>query len=92
MVSTLASIWIFEKNGNKRRGIGIAFLINGIILTIAALFLYKLDVQIFHKQTSGIFDSLGIGVLIIFIPIITYFNYFILELLRRKKTETVSLK
>ena len=92
MVSTLSSIWIVEKNGNKIRGIGIAFLINSIILTIAALFLYKLDVQIYHKQTTGIFDSLGIGVLIIFIPIITYFNYFILELLRRNKTETVSLK
>ena len=92
MVSTLSSIWIVEKNGNKRRGIEIAFLINAIILTIAALFLYKLDVQIFHKQTTGIFASLGIGVLIIFIPIITYFNYFILELLMRKKTETVSLK
>ena len=92
MVSTLSSIWIVEKNGNKIRGIGIAFLINSIILTIAALFLYKLDAQIYHKQTTGIFDSLGIGVLIIFIPIITYFNYFILELLRRNKTETVSLK
>lgn len=40
--------------------------------------------QTFHKQTDGFFSSLGILVLVFFIPVITIINYYILELLRQR--------
>lgn len=60
-----------------------AICINTFILVIAAMFLYKFDGQTFHKATGGIFSSLGILVLIFFIPIITYINVFVLKFVKR---------
>lgn len=48
------------------------------------LFEYNLDAQTFHKQIDGILGSLGILVLIFFIPIVTLINYFIVEIVRKK--------
>jgi len=69
---------MYKKRGKKIESIVVAFLVNSLILSVAAIVLYKIDTQTFHKQTGGMFGSLGIVVLIFFIPIITYFNYLIL--------------
>ncbi|MBS4179420.1 hypothetical protein [Lederbergia citrea] len=50
----------------------------------ATLVLYKIDVRKFHKETDGLFGSLGILVLIFFIPIITFINFYILEFVRNR--------
>lgn len=62
----------------------VAFGINTFILSIATILLYRLDVQTYHKQTEGLFSSLGIGVLMFFIPIITLINFYILEFIRNR--------
>ncbi len=80
--STTISCWILNKKKNKWFGLLTAFIVNMLILSIATMSLYKLDAQTFHKQTDGLFDSLGIVVLVLLIPIITFFNYFIMELKR----------
>lgn len=65
-----------------------ALVVNAIILLIATALFYKLDVQAFHKQTDGVFSSLGILVFVFFIPVLTLFNIYTLEFIRyqRKKT------
>jgi hypothetical protein len=77
--STISSLWILKKEGKKWLGLLVAFIVNTLILSIATISLYKIDVQTFHKQTDGLFGSLGILVLVFFIPIITFINYFIME-------------
>ena len=61
-----------------------------IILLIATVFFYKLDVQTFHKQTDGVFSSLGIIVFAFFIPVLTLLNAYTLEFIiyQRKKAST----
>lgn len=56
-----------------------AFLMNAIILGGASAILYKIDVQRFHKEAYGLFDSLGIVTLLFFIPIVTWFNFIIVK-------------
>lgn len=80
----LTSIWLLKMKNKKWQARLVAFSINTLILSIATILLYKLDVQTFHKQTEGLFSSLGIGVLMFFIPIITFLNFWILEFLKNK--------
>lgn len=80
----LTSIWLLKMKNKKWQARLVAFSINTLILSIATILLYKLDVQTFHKQTEGLFSSLGIGVLMFFIPIITFLNFWILEFLKIK--------
>ena len=79
LASMLTSIWLLKIKNKKWQARLVAFSINTLILSIATILLYKLDVQTFHKQTEGLFSSLGIGVLMFFIPIITFLNFWILE-------------
>lgn len=83
-ISTVTSLGVLKKKGNKWSGIIVAFLINVLVLSLAAVILYKINVQVFHKGTSGVFGSLGIVVLVFFIPINTFINYCIIEFVRRK--------
>lgn len=84
LVSTLTSIWIMKRKNQKWKARLVAFGINTLILSIATILLYKLDVQTFHKQTEGLFGGLGILVLMFFIPIITFINFYILEFVRNR--------
>jgi len=84
LASMLTSIWLLKMKNKKWQARLVAFSINTLILSIATILLYKLDVQTFHKQTEGLFSSLGIGVLMFFIPIITFLNFWILEFLKNK--------
>ncbi|MDQ0230183.1 hypothetical protein J2S19_001435 [Metabacillus malikii] len=63
-------------------GMVAGFIINSMILSVSAYFLYQTDVQVFHKQTEGLFDSLGIFVLVYFIPINTFINFVILKVVK----------
>ncbi len=64
------------------------FIINTVIVGISTAVLYKIDVQTFHKETDGLFGGLGIVVLIFFIPIITWINFYILEFVRGRATKS----
>lgn len=84
LVSTLTSILITKIRQNKWLGMLVSFCINTLILSVATIILYKLDLQMFHKQTEGLFGSLGILVLVLFIPILTFINFYILEFVRSR--------
>lgn len=84
LVSTLTSIWLLKMKNKKWLARLVAFFVNTLILSIATVILYKLDVQTFHKQTEGVFGSLGIVVLVFFVPIITFINFYLLEFVRNK--------
>lgn len=90
IVSSLAYGRVMKTTADKRVRIVVAFLMNASILTLAAALLYKFDVQTFHKQTEGVFSGLGIGLLILFIPIITLFNIYIMEYLKNKNRRTTN--
>lgn len=66
----------------------VSFCINTLILSVATIVLYKLDVQMFHKQTEGLFGNLGILVLVFFIPILTFINFYILEFVRSRMSHS----
>lgn len=85
LTSTGISVKNFKIKQNKWLGIGVAFTVNTLILSLATIFLYKFDVQTFHKQADG---SLGILVFAFFIPILTLINFYILEYLKHKRTIT----
>ena len=85
LVSTLTSIWLLKMKNKKWLARLVAFFVNTLILSIATVILYKLDVQTFHKQTEGVFGSLGIVVLVFFVPIITFINFYILEFVRNRR-------
>ncbi|MBB4825496.1 hypothetical protein HNO89_002730 [Sporosarcina luteola] len=65
---------------NKRWLIIISLFINAIMLGVSSFVLYKIDVQKYHKNVPGLFDSLGIVVFIFFIPIITLINIILIQL------------
>ncbi|WP_182917181.1 hypothetical protein [Bacillus sp. PK3_68] len=81
--SMISSLWWLKRKESKWLGLLVAFIVNSVILSIATIALYKIDVQTFHKQTDGLFGSLGIVVLVLFIPIITFINYWIVEFKKR---------
>ena len=84
LVSTLTSIWLLKMKNKKCLARLVAFFVNTLILSIATVILYKLDIQTFHKQTEGVFGNLGIVVLVFFVPIITFINFYILEFVRNR--------
>jgi len=84
LVSTLTSIWLLKMKKKKWMARLAAFFVNTLILSIATIILYKLDIQTFHKQTEGVFGSLGIVVLVCFVPIITFINFYILKFVRNR--------
>lgn len=85
LVSSLVGLWIIKTKANKRTRILVAFSVNALILLIASAYLYKLDVQTFHKQTEGLFDSMGLGILVFFFPINTFINILVMEFFKNKR-------
>ena len=91
LASTMPSVLLMKRNKKKKARL-IALGVNTFILSTASVVLYKLDVQTFHKETEGLFESLGIGIFIFFIPILTTINFWIVELAPNSKTSpTTSL-
>lgn len=85
LVSFLVALWIIKTKANKWTRILVVFSVNALILSIASAYLYKLDVQTFHKQTDGLFESLGIGTPLFFIPINTFINILVMEFFKNKR-------
>lgn len=85
LVSSLVALWIIKTKANKWTRILAAFFVNTFILSVASAYLYRLDVQTFHKQTEGLFDSLGIGTLLFFVPINTFINILVMEFFKNKR-------
>lgn len=81
VVSTLFSIWLFKKKGNKWLGVLIGFCINTLLLSVATIIFYKVYNV---KEVEGLFSNLGIFVFVFFIPIITCINFYILEFVKSK--------
>lgn len=87
LVSTITCIWIFKLKSNKWLSVLTALAVNAVILLIATVLFYKFDVQAFHKQTDGVFSSLGILVFAFFIPVLTLLNFYTLEFIRYQRTK-----
>lgn len=87
LVSTITCVWVFKLKSNKWFSVLTALVVNAIILLIATVLFYKLDVQAFHKRADGLFSSLGILAFAFFIPVLTLLNFYTLEFIRyqRKK-------
>ncbi|ANU25803.1 hypothetical protein [Planococcus versutus] len=88
LVSSLAALWMIKTKANKWTRILAVFFVNALILSIASAYLYKLDVQTFHKQTEGLFDSMGIVTLLFFIPINAFINILVMEFFKNKRGRT----
>lgn len=87
-VSTLSSILFWKKSCNKWKSLSVAFCINSILLSITTIILYKLDKHTFHKESDGLFASLGIIGYIIIIPIITLINFYILDYITNRNLKS----
>lgn len=85
LISSLVGLWVIKTKANKWTRILIVFSVNVLILSIASAYLYKLDVQTFHKFTEGLFVSMGIGTLVFFVPINTLINIHMMEFFKNKK-------
>ncbi|MBU9673348.1 hypothetical protein KQ939_00510 [Planococcus sp. CP5-4] len=85
LTSALVCHRIMKTKANKGTRILVAFSVNALVLSIASACLYKWDVQTFHKQTEGLFDSLGIVTLIFFVPINALINIYIMEFFKNKR-------
>jgi len=82
ILSVLVSSWLLKRTERILIGIVAAFFINAVVLSISAIILYEIDVQTYHKQTSGVFGSLGILILAFFIPVNTFINHVIISISR----------
>lgn len=58
------------------------FLINTVFLSIASAFLYKVEAQAFLKETNGLV------LVMLFVPINTWINFFILGFIRNREVRT----
>lgn len=89
LISSLISYVMVKTKANRWTKILLAFSVNALILSLASAYLYKLDIQTFHKQTVGLFDSLGIGTLLFFIPMNTFINILVIEFFKNKRNYLV---
>lgn len=89
--TSLACHRTVKTKANKWTRISIVFLVNAFLLSLAAVLLYKLDFQTFHKQSEGIMDSMGIVTLLFFIPINTFINIQIMEFFKNR-VQQINLK
>lgn len=87
LASTITCIWIFKLKSNKWLSVLIALAVNAVILLLATVIFYILDVQAFHKQTDEVFSSLGILVFAFFIPVLTLLNFCTLEFKRYQRNK-----
>lgn len=65
---------VLPRNWSRARVVVFSFLLNAVVLGSAFFILYKIDARTFLKDDQGLFWGLGIVVLFIFIPIITWMN------------------
>lgn len=84
-ISSSASWIVMVKKKDNRSSRIVALGLNTVLLCAATFYLHELDVGYFQKRMDGLFDSLGIAVLLFFIPILTFCNYFLLEYASKKK-------
>lgn len=71
---------LMPRKWSRAKLVVFSFLLNTVILGSAFLILYKIDAFNFLKNVQGLFGSLGIIVLLIFIPIITWMNMIAIQL------------
>lgn len=82
-LSAIAAFFVLAWKSNKSYGRWTALLANAMILTVATIILYKYDTQAFHKQSDGLFGSLAIAVLLLFIPINSWITFLLIEIKRK---------
>jgi DNA phosphorothioation-dependent restriction protein DptG len=80
LLSSIIAFSILSWKNNKTHSRWAALLSNTMVLTIAAMILYEYDIQSLHKQANGIFGSLGIMVLLFFIPINSWLTFLMIEI------------
>lgn len=86
IVSTIFSTYFYKKKASKWLGVLVGFCINTLLLSVAAIAFIK----VFNvKEVEGIFASLGVLIFPFFIPIITYINFFVIELTHKKAERNV---
>lgn len=90
LVSCLVTFLIVKTKASNWTRILSAFFVNALILFAASVYLYKLDVQTFHKQMEGLFGSLGIGTLPFFVPINTVITILIIKFFENERDRTGS--
>lgn len=92
LVSTMTCMAKFKLESNKWLSVLTALSVNTVILLLATVLFYKLNVVTFHKRTDGVFSSLGIVVFAFFIPVLTLFNFYTLEFIRYKIKKQLTIK
>lgn len=85
LASTITCIWIYKLKSDKWVSVLTAMAVNTMILLLATVIFYILDIQAFHKQTDGLFSSLGILVLAFLIPVLTLLNFYTLEFIKYQR-------
>lgn len=82
--SLIVSIYlclVMPRKWSRARLVVFSFLLNTVMLGSAFLILYKIDAKTFLKDVQGgLFGSLGVTVLFIFIPINTWMNMIAIQL------------
>lgn len=71
---------VIPRKWRRARVVVFSFLLNAVVLGSAFFILYKIDARTFLKDDQGLFGGLGIIVLFIFIPIITWMNMIAVQL------------
>ncbi|MGN7385793.1 hypothetical protein [Sporosarcina sp. SAFN-015] len=79
IVSTYLCL-VMPKKWGRARVVVFSFLLNTVVLSSAFFILHKIDARTFLKDDQGLFGSLGITVIFIFIPIITWMNMIIVQI------------
>lgn len=84
-ISSSASWMVMKKKKDKRLSRVVALGVNTVLLCVGTFYLHEMDVRYFQKRMDGVFGSLGIAVLLFFIPVLTFCNYIHLEYVGQKK-------
>ena len=79
IVSTYLCL-VMPRKWSRARVVVFSLLLNTVMLGPTALILYKIDVYTFHKDVQGLFQSLGMALLLFFIPIVSWINMIALQL------------
>lgn len=80
-VSTIVSVWILKKKNNKWISMLSAFILNTLILVVVTWVLYSMDDE---AKVFG-FGHSGLYVLIFAIPIITWINFLLVQLVNKRE-------
>jgi hypothetical protein len=80
-VSTIFSVITLRKQNRKQVSLLVALCINTLVLVVATMLWYKLDDE---TRLFG-FGHSALYVLVFSIPIVTWFNFLILEFVNKRK-------